>query len=520
MRTPLRTCLLWGVLAAVLGGLPVPVSAKKGGAAARTDGPTRPNAEAKAAQLLSQAQAELEALNLSAAYNSILASMKASPSVEALYILCRIAAAESKGIAARDLCRRYIADPAHVEQVTMPHQAEITAILGKQIPPAGEVAVFGGVGALLYVDDRLVGALPLSRPLLISPGQHRIALQENDHRQEWPVKVLDNRTVEMRFEPESSAVLVTQLPAVLLILRGAKMPAALQSRVQLAIEQAVQSAHFATLHESELAVGKDGDLEKCLRQPACANDLASRNNADYVLTVDISEYREEKSTKINAQIDFTFSESRVLAQSIRNDEVCNKCTATQLIGMASDSVRNLLSMWTGRSRGDLSISVNPKTAEILLDRVSVGAGRFEGAVRSGVYQIQARQPGYLSQRSSVAIEPGKSALVTLTLVPKVANYRKERSPRPRWRIIAGAVTAGIGLGLLTYGLSGVAIDGSCAETGPSGACRQVYGSRGTGIGFAVSGGLVAAAGAAMIAIPGAYQDIETSAGGFRDPTNE
>ncbi len=174
----------------------------------------RPSQEEKAKQLLTQGSSELDRRELSSAYKTLSAAYSGFPNTEGLYQLCRLAIAEGNAVAARDLCRRYLADPGHAEESTVPHQKELLDALGKTIPPSGEVAVFGSLGALVFLDDRLVGSLPLSRPLLAPVGQHRVALVDSGHRQEWPVKVLADRTVEMRFEPESSAVLVTQLPAV------------------------------------------------------------------------------------------------------------------------------------------------------------------------------------------------------------------------------------------------------------------------------------------------------------------
>lgn len=493
---------------------------KKGASAPnRVEAGTRPSQEEKATQLLSQGSTEIDRREYSAAYKTISAAYKAFPSADGLYLLCRLAIAEGKDVAVRDLCRRYLADPGHAEKPTIPHQSELAEALSKTIPPSGEVAVFGSLGALLYLDDRLVGSLPLSRPLLASAGQHRVALVEGEHRQEWPVKVLANRTVEMRFEPESSAVLVTQLPAVFLLFRNERLPEPLRARTQHAIEQAVQSAHFATLREGA-AIVKSADLGQCISKPECLLDLAVQNNADYVLTATVSEFREDAAHKLTAQVELSFTEARARTKLISNDHVCTGCSPSQFSASTADAARGLLALGTGRARGELTVSANPKTAELVLDGASVGTGRYEGSLPIGVYSIVAQQKGFLSQRTTVLVEHGKSSSQMLTLIPKVPVYRSERSPRPLWRIITGSAVAALGVGLVGYGLSGIAIDGSCAEQGPTGVCRQIFGSKGTGIAFSAIGSAVTLGGALLIALPGGNRNVEVETGGYGDPANE
>lgn len=520
MRTLLGTprgCIFTILL---LCGVIHPAHGKKGPASpGRADNGNRQTADERSAQLLTQASTEVDKREFATAYKTIANALKAAPSAEGLYLLCRLAIAEGKDVAVRDLCRRYLADAGHAEKPAIPHQNELTEVLAKQIPPSGEVAVFGSPGALLYLDDRLVGTLPLARPLLASAGQHRVSLQESDHRQEWPVKVLADRTVEMRFEPESSAVLVTQLPAVLLLFRTDRLPKSVGAKAQQAIEQAVQSAHFATIRESG-GTGKATDDGQCLSQPECVQGLASQNNADYVLAVDASEVREDSSHKLAAQLALSFSETRTRTKPIRNDQVCLSCTPNQLSVATAEAARSLLALGTGRARGELNISTNPKSAELILDGAGVGTGRYQSSLPTGVYSVQAKQTGFLAQRTTVLVEQGKSASQQLTLLPKVPVFRMEPRPRARWRIVTGAAVAAVGVGLLSYGLSGLAIDGICAQQSPTGVCLYTFGSKATGVAFSAAGAALSLGGVLLIALPGGSRNVELGAGGFGDPVNE
>ena len=479
----------------------------------------RPSQEEKAKQLLTQGSSELDRRELSSAYKTLSAAYSGFPNTEGLYQLCRLAIAEGNAVAARDLCRRYLADPGHAEESTVPHQKELLDALGKTIPPSGEVAVFGSLGALVFLDDRLVGSLPLSRPLLAPVGQHRVALVDSGHRQEWPVKVLADRTVEMRFEPESSAVLVTQLPAVLLLFRTEKLPEALRIRMQQTIEQSVVSAHFATQKDSA-----DSDKSKasdaCMIDYECMRDLAKKNNADYIIIARVSSFNEVNNNRISAQIDLSFAEIRANAKLLSNDHVCSGCTIGQFSNSTSEAVRSLISIGTARSRGDLSISVNPKSAQLTLDGAIVGTGRYENSIPASVYAVEAAQQGFISQRSTIVVEPGKNSFYQMTLLPKVPAYKTDRAPRQRWRLATGVTVATLGLVLVGYGLSGVAIAGSCADQGPSGVCRQIFDSKGTGIAFSTIGATLTLGGILLMSIPSGYRNIEIPTDGFGDPVNE
>lgn len=87
--------------------------------------------------------------------------------------------------------------------------------------------------------------------------------------------------------------------------------------------------------------------------------------------------------------------------------------------------------------------------------------------------------------------------------PSVIREREISSPRPLWRILTGTglVTLGaVGLGM---GIAGLALNGTCADSVPMGTvCDRVYATMPSGVGLTVTGGLVAAAGAVLLAWPG------------------
>ena len=72
----------------------------------------------------------------------------------------------------------------------------------------------------------------------------------------------------------------------------------------------------------------------------------------------------------------------------------------------------------------------------------------------------------------------------------------------------------------SYGLSGLAIDGSCAQQSPTGVCLYTFGSKATGVAFSAVGAALSLGGVLLIALPGGSRNVEVGAGGFGDPVNE
>ena len=88
--------------------------------------------------------------------------------------------------------RRFLADPASSEDAAA--KAEADKFVDQPRPASGDVLVVGERGALVSVDDRVVGMLPLPLPLLLGSGDHKVTLDVNGRRLEGPVRVLPGRT--------------------------------------------------------------------------------------------------------------------------------------------------------------------------------------------------------------------------------------------------------------------------------------------------------------------------------------
>ncbi|WP_146140509.1 hypothetical protein, partial [Haliangium sp. UPWRP_2] len=90
---------------------------------------------------------------------------RATPAPELLYELGVLQNLAGQRVETHDLMRRFLADPLIAPGTRGFGEAEL--ILSLPRPPAGEVQVLADDEGLLLADGRVVGALPLSLPLLL-----------------------------------------------------------------------------------------------------------------------------------------------------------------------------------------------------------------------------------------------------------------------------------------------------------------------------------------------------------------
>ena len=121
------------------------------------------------------------------------------------------------------------------------------------------------------------------------------------------------------------------------------------------------------------------------------------------------------------------------------------------------------------------------------------------------------QLGYSDSQKTAQVSDGQTTLLRAALElpdpgPEPPPSQPVRAPelrRPLWRIAAGSAAIGVGALLAGFGASALAVDGTCIEpaVAPALTCRDLFDTRGQGIGLLTSGLLVAAGGAVLLALP-------------------
>ena len=154
-------------------------------------------ASADATRLVEEGTEALRKQDYPGARRALGDALRASAGPEVLFQLGRLAVAEGRLAAAQDLMRRFLHDSSG--EAEGPLQKEARSILAQPAGAQGEVAVLGARGAVVQVDERPVGSLPLALPLLLPLGPHRVTVELGTQRVEEQVKVLPGQLAEMRF---------------------------------------------------------------------------------------------------------------------------------------------------------------------------------------------------------------------------------------------------------------------------------------------------------------------------------
>lgn len=487
----------------------------------------RTSPRAAAAALRSAGLRELPGGDLTKAGHSFEASYRLSPDAEGLFLFFSLATAEGRMQAARDLARRYLAEtePASPteagSQLTFEHRAEAQRILELPAEPAGELAIFGPAGALVLLDDRLVGRLPLWRPLWVAGGAHQVAVELPGDRQilATEVVVLADHMLELRVQAETGTLLKSPVPSLLVrARRGAPRPE-LRVRLYEASARAARREHVLTL-PIKSAAGLAPLPESALDSRAALDALARQHDADYVLDVSVEQKtaaeRPAEAPRFGLRLFSGLTGQVVVVRALE----CEDCSLEQALERLEPAIAELLKLARTQPRGELVLKSQPAGAEVWSDGECIGTTPYRRASFSGMRRLELRKPGFLSWSGEALIEGNKQTLLSIELplkplpavpvlaIPAVAAVppkpKAERWPRARWRLITGALAAAGGIVLVGFGASALTVDGQCSPDTPATAsyCRSHYESTPLGGALVGIGGSLGLFGGALLIVPG------------------
>lgn len=526
--------------------------------------PQRPPPGAKAARAgespaerrLREGEVALKAGDLTAAERSFSEAYRVQGAQGALFGLGRLALAQGRAVAAQDFMRRFLA--ADGQAVTLEQRAEAERILAQPLP-SGEVAILGEPGSLVRLDGRLVAQLPLPVPLLVAPGSHEVRLEVPVGRTATALAatltVKAERNLEVRFEQESAAVMVSELPTVLLFVHSRGGPDEVLGRVQQAVQQAVierlRSERLTAVPEQMPAGAEcrsgagDGSARPAPAPeggpgtaphdaPRCPLTLLAERAVAHAVVIEVEVLASSTSGDPGTASgrpggqDFRATVSLLDAQvgeaAYKTERRCDGCTlealAAQLAGASSDAAVQ----GRARRRGELEVVSDPPGAMVELSGRLVGPTPYRGVRFAGSYAAMLRHPGYQELTQPVLVEEGKPsklsvklepALPPTALVPAMRAQRvwlAELAPRPRWRLaLGGGLIAG---GVLTAGFGAAALsaNGACVAPAvpPAQQCEQRYATLPLGAGLFGAGAAVSLIGVILMAVPGPRRVFETT----------
>lgn len=500
----------WLLLAALFGDLSVG-RCEPG----RSPAAVSARARARAQKLFDQGVAALAERKFSVAEQSLAAAYRIAASAEALFYLGALAFAEGRVLAAQDLMRRYLADPRlDAAQGDAPELVEAQRILALARPAHGKLSVVGEVGTLVRIDGRLAGSLPLSRPLLVAPGQHRLELEWASQRQEESVEVPASRFVELRHDPGSRAVLVAQLPGVLLLDAYDGVAAEARGRLAGALEASAQGEHYSVVaREAALDEVRDPQLVACLEQAPCQAQLAERVGVELVLLARVAQGPAAMNVRLQVL------DRRVGEVAASRERDCAGCSLQQTVSVITNDLPPLLLQAKARPRGTLALTSVPTGAEVRLGSRLLGRTPLEQPLWAGPRELELSLAGYQTRHSKVELTEGQSTSLRIELEPSrspmaaavegpALQAASSAAPSRRSfsrlaRLAGGSAALAAGLLSLGFGASALATSGRCYGfvAGEDGACLAVYRTGTVGAALTGVGAALLVGGALGIAVP-------------------
>jgi len=407
-------------------------------------------AVARVAQLIKAAQAALDQNSLSLCYQLLEESYRLRADGETLYLLGHLAHLERRSVEAVDIFRRYVAE----HDGPLPEdRSDVTRALAEPLPPTGEALILGEKGSLVLVDERLVGTLPLSSPLLMSAGKHQVVLELAARRKQQDLDIHAGSSWLLRSGVESEDLSLLPAPVIVWLPHYRGLGSEAIRQLEQAVEQATHdSGHILKRRDAALFVAPQ--LAGCLSSLLCQEELGRRNQAEYVLLL------HSEHSGLGAQSDWRLNLSLIDVavgdRAAGADPLCASCTVGKAATAAGTAMAHMLEQAVQRPRGTLQIASVPSRAEVFIGDRKLGITPLNRPTWAGRVPIEVRSPGLPPYQGEILIEPERTVSLQIQLgdgtVEEDSTPRKQtRKPlHKRWWVwaIGGAVLGGATLGLV------------------------------------------------------------------------
>lgn len=402
-------------------------------------------------KLAEQGLSALSERDFSRAYAALSESFRLAPSAEGLLHLGRLALAEQRTLEAQDLLRRYLLDPARKPDEAMTDLVQ--NVMAGTMPPAGRVTLLADPGALVSVDERIVGVLPLSSPLLLSPGDHRLAIEYPSKRLSGPVTVSAGRQFEARFDRSTGTLLLSLLPAILTVSDLATTLPEAKAELTTVIEQSVRSVEQTVL-PFEQALLSAPHLRDCVGKANCQQLLAQKADVEYILHASLR--RIEKGDGYLLKL--TVRHRDIADPAAVVESKCPRCSAADVVNLLGRTLPSLLAEALKRKSSTLSVTTQPVSAEVLSGKNRLGMTPLRRQLWADPVQLMVRAAGYRPVHTEVTLPASQTLTLDLVLEPltqTVVRTEKPKTPIHRrvwlWvgvSVAAAALTTGLLVGLI------------------------------------------------------------------------
>lgn len=188
------------------------------------------------------------------------------------------------------------------------------------------------------------------------------------------------------------------------------------------------------------------------------------------------------------------------------ESTCERCSVTMVSEALATLIRRAVQEDTSKPRQLLEIMTEPRNSSVVLDGVEVGVTPYRHIAFAGKHDLTIRHTGHRSLNQEILILENRTTMLNLQLEvgQDQIRYFKEYGPRPKWRLAVGGALVGLGLVGIGVGALGLGINGQCVDppVPPMMFCSDVYRGTPGGLGFVISGAIVAIGGAVTMALPG------------------
>lgn len=240
-------------------------------------------------------------------------------------------------------------------------------------------------------------------------------------------------------------------------LRFVNIPPALGQQIQDQVHQSLSETggyRVVTEAAAKERLAAEGSPAGCIIGP-CLAGVGQTLRADRVLVGGIS------GQGTSYDVTLTLLETgggMVLAQVSERCDVCNFMEAVRLVGAATEKLHKQSLVFLA-NHGVLVLTSEPPRAEVLLDGLPVGMTPMTRVLPPGRHTIEVATRGFAATTLRVALTPGKTREVRVTLSP-AATFRdvddtgdqplRRRPARwVKWVVLgAGVVAGGVGGSLL------------------------------------------------------------------------
>lgn len=407
-------------------------------------------ASARVTQLLAAAQTAISQNALSQSYQLLEEAYRLRADLETLYLLGSLAYIERRSVEAVDLLRRYQAE--HDGPLSDTH-SEVAKILLEPLPPSGEVLILGEKGSLVLVDERVVGVLPLSAPLLLPVGKHQVVLELAARRKQQDLDIHTGASWLLRSSVESDDIAMSQAPLLVWLPHYRGLDTEAIRQLEQAVEQSSHEAGYIVKRQ-EGALSAAPQLQNCLNSLLCQEELGRRSQAEYVLLL------HSEHSGLGQQSDWRLHLSLIDVgvgdRAVNSNQLCASCTVSKAASKVGAAVSLMLEQSFQRPRGTLQISSVPSRAEVFIGERKLGITPLKRPAWAGRLPLEVRAPGLPPYQGEVLVEPERTVSLHIqlgdgTVEDDPATQKQAKKPlyKKWWPwALGGVVLGGAALGLI------------------------------------------------------------------------